>query len=250
MELEDILSDIANQYKGARNSSEMKLANVALDYESLAPNLFIKMINYDKNLQLLSNAVHEKYMDMALTVRYLVNADENGLATAQVTYKDLERWGKSKDEIMELAKKNTRELFPPVCTRLDAVLMGMFPDEADMISEMSGLDDMNLYVLTNNRGINGAVAMMYDDFINKLSEKYGNKDIYILPSSIHEVLLLPADNRLSVDELQAMVMNVNRTNVAEQDFLSDSVYKFDAREKTISLVSDTRDNYLDDYYER
>lgn len=240
-EISDILSDIRREYTEARNNIYVKDFRYA--FETVEPNLFVKLVNYDTNREFLKNCVHERYMDLALTVRYLVRSDENGIASGHVRYQDLENWGMSRTEIVELAKNNTRRLFPPVYDRLDAALAKAMPDV-----ELPEMDvDSVPYVLTNSIGINGAVNMIYPDIVEEISRKNGNKDLYILPSSIHEALFLAAEPGMSVEDLEMMVKEVNRYVVSKQDYLSDSVYKYDVREKCIFPAGLEREKNNDEF---
>lgn len=91
-----------------------------------------------------------------------------------------------------------------------------------------------MYVLTNLFKINGAACMLYKEPLKLFSARVG-KDLYIIPSSIHEVIILPADNNICKNELNAMVQQVNKEEVAESDILSDHVYMYD-REKDAILI--------------
>lgn len=95
--------------------------------------------------------------------------------------------------------------------------MQMMPDIPD-----------TMYVLTNNTKVNGAAAILNDDIRQEIAEKVG--DFYMLPSSIHETLIIPKDAGMEFKELEQMVQEVNQTQVAPGERLSDHVYEYDAKE--------------------
>lgn len=98
----------------------------------------------------------------------------------------------------------------------------------------------NMYVLSNDVGINGATVMLYPGMLEKLTTDFGN-DINILPSSLHEVLICKEGN-LTLEELQDIVREANYTSVGPEDFLSDNVYAVRGKE----LVNCTyQENYED-----
>ena len=91
------------------------------------------------------------------------------------------------------------------------------------------LDDpwcSNLYVLTNKSRINGAAGIMYEGVLKKLADKL-ESDMYILPSSIHEVIILPKSTMFNKEELMAMVRDVNTEGVSKDEVLSYTVYEYD-----------------------
>ena len=92
-----------------------------------------------------------------------------------------------------------------------------------------------MYVLSNSRMINGAAAMLYPDMLKDLSEKL-DSNLYIIPSSVHEVIVF-SDN-LADDEksLRDMIYTVNRTQMDPQDILSDSLYFYDRKEEKIFIA--------------
>ena len=114
-----------------------------------------------------------------------------------------------------------------------------YPYELMKLSDALGVPDVvNLYVITNTMKNLGAGALVNHSVQKALYEYFNGKNLYILPSSIHELLILPEDDSFprSVEELLSMVKAVNSTEVAEDDFLADHVYYFDF-ERGISTLA-------------
>ena len=82
-----------------------------------------------------------------------------------------------------------------------------------------------MYILTNQKGINGASCLLYPDVMNKLSEEF-QSDFYVFPSSIHELILVPTHDNKSNNEYSNMVREINATQVAREEVLSDHVYYY------------------------
>ncbi len=138
--------------------------------------------------------------------------------TVKVKSQILDNTGISCDELVEAAKSNTKKT-------IDIVSM------SSMLSSMTGEDypsDFPLYVATNDRRFNGAVAMYFEDILNDFCLLKGFKEILIIPSSIHECLIIPATDDSSVKELCNMIKEVNQTTVSEFEQLSDHPYCFTA----------------------
>ena len=92
-----------------------------------------------------------------------------------------------------------------------------------------------MYVLTNEQRLYGAANILYPEYLEDIAQRV-DSDIYIIPSSVHEVITIPAYMVESVDYLQAMVMEVNRNEVSEEDYLSDGVYLYSRETKEVEQV--------------
>lgn len=215
-------------------------------FEEMKPFIIYRLVSFEKNRKLLEKIPHIKYLDLAITFHCLVHNDDDGIGTIRITNEHLDLWKASVLELRELAVKNTRKRFPPVIRSMDEVIRGLVADEAgqdefseELLEDILGnretsADKRNMYILTNLNGINGATCMLYDNILRKFSEKV-HANLFILPSSIHEVILVPDDKCISKMALTQMVRDVNRTQVANDEVLSDMVYYYSWDENAISL---------------
>ncbi|MCR5604754.1 MAG: DUF5688 family protein [Lachnospiraceae bacterium] len=108
----------------------------------------------------------------------------------------------------------------------------------DNLLEMYGIskeEHPSMYVLSNSITLNGAAALLDAKTMEDISQKLGG-DFIVLPSSIHEVIVLPADVEMDRRDLEAMVQDVNAGEVAPEDRLSDHVYMYDSKEKELVLA--------------
>ncbi len=224
--IEDITKDIVREYEKAR---EEMLAEgiIAPNKDDYAKKVFLRLVNYEKNKEQLKDCPFIIYHDLAITIRYLVKQDKDGIASALITNRELKEWGISKEEIYCIAKENTLKLFPPVLKRLDIMLKEMNCAE-------NVIDGTKLYILTNKAGVNGATSMIYEDIIKAFAVEHST-DVYILPSSIHEVLLLPHEEGMDKNEIEEMVREINTYVVSKMEYLSDNVYKYDFKELCVKI---------------
>lgn len=192
----------------------------SIDNMDIQNHIFLKLINFEKNQEILADCPYIKYEDLAITFRILLKSDDSGIASACMRNKEFHMLNMDIDSLYDIAKENTRKLFPPVLQRLDKMIFDKYSDICDPP------DGMDLYVLTNNQGINGAVYMSYEDIISDFAKEHGS--FYILPSSIHEVILFPREQDEAREELSEMVMEINRYVVTDTEYLSDSVYFYDS----------------------
>lgn len=228
--LETVLQGIRDEYIGARQNTIG--ANIHFNLQEMKDNIFIKAVNYDKNRELLNSCPHIRKADLAVTFRVLVNMSGEGMASALIDNAMFEQLDMSRSELYDLAKENSVRLFPARVTPLGSMLQMML-DTRELP------DTPGLYVLTNDRGINGAGCMFYDGMLDNARKKIG--DFYILPSSIHEVLLLKKEASMQPEELRCMVREINTAVVDEKEVLSDSVYEYDANTRELSIAAG-RDN--------
>ena len=156
----------------------------------------------------------------------------------------LKEWELSIDALYQIALENTQKLFPAHMDTLEHIMeallrnthsyQSLFP-VTDFESELSNIpDDPNLqiFVLTNQYGVNGASVILYPDLLDCIAQKL-QSDLYLLPSSIHEFLVLPADSTI-YSTLVNMVSEVNTHEVADDDILSNQVYFYNWKEHTLT----------------
>lgn len=192
-------------------------------WEDVRGKIEVTAINKDWNADAMSGIPHREFLDLVLYCRVIIDRNGNGVASTIVRSHMLRAWGISEEELWEAAFSNLKtEEFD--IKDVNEVLGFIFREGG-----LSGTLDKNefepvLYVLTNKYQNRGAVGMLRTDLLEKFAEQ-GGCDLYILPSSIHEVLLLK-DDEMPVDELRRMVRSVNRGVVDEMDRLSDEVYYY------------------------
>ncbi|MBQ8166500.1 MAG: hypothetical protein IJZ96_05615 [Lachnospiraceae bacterium] len=166
-------------------------------------------------------------MDMAITFRFMVKCDDVGVASALISNKEFKKWGITIDELYNIAMENTRRLFPESIRCMDEIL----PNIEELCIDEA--DRKKLYVLSNTTGVNGATAILYKDVIKNFAHQVG-KSLFIMPSSIHEMILLCSEE-VEKDRLKALVKEVNKYIVSEIDFLSDTVYFYDLESDKITI---------------
>lgn len=226
--LHDILGKIADTYR--QNVENMTPEDVDILYhpESVYENAYVQLVNYEANKTMLKNVPYRKYMDLAVIIRIAIRDDEKGFASAVATHSHMAQIGVNEKKLYEAALENTTKLFPPRMMKLEEMIQMLEPD-------MDEIPETGAYVLTNAAGRNGAAALLYaQEELETLSSQSGH-GYYILPSSIHEVLLFPDDAGMPLEELQYMVREVNRTSVAENEILSDTVYHYDRESRKIEM---------------
>ena len=150
-------------------------------------------------------------------------------------------WGIDEEELNRYARRNTKSLLHVIVTPLQRILFETKEDRdarraastEELMMEIVQDLDWQMYIMTNKQNYYGAVNMLYQDVLKIVAEKL-NANLYILPSSVHEVLIVPESSNTSAEELYQMVCKVNRTEVSVDDFLTDNVYYYNREKNTLN----------------
>lgn len=213
------------------------------DFSNIRDRILFKLIHYDKNEALLTETPHFRYLDLAIVFYCLISTTPAGSATILIKNSHLAYWDISEEELFRCARKNTPVLLPhilqPLSEIIDSVIDGSSHNTDINTSNCSDRDsrsnsDCNIYVLTNRCKLYGAACILYPDMLKDIAAKLGSS-LYILPSSIHEVLLIPATNDISTAELNRMVCEVNDSQVADEEILSDHIYYYSLPEEALTM---------------
>ncbi len=202
------------------------------DFSLLRDKVMYKLIHTASNRELLQDIPSIPYLDLSIVFYLFLEKNEYGQMTALIHNDHLESWNTCLEELYRLASANTPEFLPADLKPMSDVMKSIAQEQLgtdyreDFIDElMSSPDASPLYVLTNSSGICGACALLYPDQLKNFADML-ESDLVILPSSIHEVLLVPYDDHISFDELAHMVSHINRAEVPVEDRLSDQVYLY------------------------
>lgn len=209
--------------------------NALMNYEIMKEKLSVEVISAEVNEKLLAKVPHDRIEDLAVVYRFIMESNEDGRASILVNNDLIERMGVTHEQLRADALENSPEIRPAVIQGMNEVMKEMMGPEA---YEMFGIPDDTeemMFIATVPDKNSGAGVLAYQDFMDQAAEKIGG-DFFILPSSIHEILLVPDDGQKGADELKAMVMDVNATQVSPEERLSDNVYHYDSKEHIFELA--------------
>lgn len=236
----NIIAEIMDVYESHKDRADFDVEGFK-DFEGNRDKIVYKLVNAAQNRKLLMDVPYVPLLDLAIVFCYLFESTPEGSATAMIHNSHLQLWDISVEDLYEAALKNTPSMLKYELKNMDEIIKEMLvadvwenrKDESCNREELQKAADdiigsiqehaIQMYVLTNKNRLNGAACMLYDGVLHKFACKEG-KDLYILPSSIHEVILVPARDDITREELNSMVCEVNSTEVDEVDILSDHVY--------------------------
>lgn len=199
------------------------------DFQYVRDRIFYKLINYEKNTKLLEDVPYFRWCDLAVVFYYGVEENVLGRASILIHNNHLAMWEQTADTLYRTAQFNMKKSMPELLIPM-----------SELVEEMTGIklersDDIKMYVLTNRVKLNGASAMLYSDKIRELADSL-HSDLLILPSSVHEVLLLPDDSEEQYDFYRQMVEEVNTTQVEPEEILSFNLYRYNKDKAKIEEI--------------
>jgi len=199
------------------------------DYEQVKDNTYLRLVPGDSPI--LNDAPHKKIEDMALVVSInLVDfSDEHGRSVVVVTKPLMEMYGIDEKQLFEEAERNSLKSEPLVLTPLGEMIKNLIqaenlPDPAD--------EGIIAYIASNKSGFHGASVISYPDFCKEAAETMGGS-FFLIPSSVHEFILIKDDGTPRAKDLNKMIKNVNETVLEPRDFLSNQCYHYNAKSKTL-----------------
>lgn len=192
------------------------------DFSEVRKRVTCRLVNYEKNRESLAHMPHRRFLDLAVVYYYRLEDETFGKACIVVNNEHMKMWDADPEELDDAAMSNTIRMLPYECLRIDEMLRGI----AGIWPEQEYGDGVPMYVLTNTEKNFGAAVLLYDSVLEAVGERLGG-DFFILPSSVHECMLIPAAESMDPGELQKMVREINEGYVAEEEVLGDSVYRYE-----------------------
>ena len=230
MEFEDVVDKLAdirmNATLPAFNKDDM------FDYGKIKNRIIPRLINTAANEEYLMDKPHKDIEDLSIVYAVRISEDDQGFAEAVITDDLANMWGVKVEELHEKAMDNIAER-PPVFQNIESVIFG----EGEKL-EIEDIEPekytMPFFILTNQQKTKGAVMAMSPKTMDRITAKFG--DVYVIPSSVHETLIVPKDAVDDVHQLERMVREVNANEVSPEDQLSDNVYEYDSETHTLKIA--------------
>lgn len=219
-----------------------------LDLDNARDKVVFQLINTEQNQHMLQRVPHREWKDLSIIYRLVVDMDDQGIASTIIHNNLAESLGFDEEQLYKMAVENMKRMFPPTITSMNEIVGDIFMREG-MSEEMADIvlrdtpPEKQMYVLSNELKINGATSMLYEDQLNSIAEIVGD-DLYILPSSLHEVIAVAAGNG-DPEELARMVEEINMNQVRLEERLSNQVYHYDKDLRVLNLATETPKKRLD-----
>ena len=231
----DIAEDVLEMYFFAAKNSPINI-DECQDFNIQKNNICYRIVNKEAYKKQLPSIPHIDFFDLAIILYSVLSINDKNEMSFIVTNDMVKVWNTTPQELFILATKNTPRLFPINITSLNALMFQFDIPQYETISDtIENLPHDYVYAITNEYSRNGFAGIFYPGVLKCLGKRFGN--FYLLPSSIHEALIIPEGTDMSPQQLMEMVHGVNTEVVSPDEYLSDSVYQY-------SVENDRLDAYL------
>lgn len=205
-------------------------SRMVTDFKRAKDRICFKLVNAEKNRELLAGIPYIPYNDLAAVFYILVSKGHGGTGTILVKNSLMDAWGTDTQTICSIAMENTQRIFKGRVQTMESVIVEMMEDmpdagDSEEFYDMTAVteDVFPMYVASNYDRLNGASVLLYPNLLRDFAERIGS-DFYILPSSVHVLIFLPDTDGVDIEYMKTMVRDINGSGVAEDEVLSDNVY--------------------------
>lgn len=211
------------------------------EFELAKEHVSLRLVNRKTNEEKLKKMPHICRSDMAIIFCLIWNMEENRQLSMEIHDNMAEHWNLTVSGLFELALKNSPQLLPVKCRMLKQVIA---EELLKTVGDSAGIDldaieedttGREPYVLTNQMGLYGAAVILYPDVLNRIAQKW-ESNLLILPSSVHETILMRYIEDADMESVRDMVVDINQTKVEAEDVLSDQIYIFCRKDGVLRIV--------------
>ena len=217
---------------------------VITDWNSVKERIVPVFINHERNGHIIRTCPHKQFLDLEVVFYYILEAHtlSEGYGSILITNKIMETWPDdiTLDVLYHTAKQNVFILDCNV-SHISSIITKIMRNQGFPEAMIRGLTlcvgDTPGYIITNKFDYRGSnLVFANGDICERIAEEYDN-DLYILPVSVHEVMVLPVTGSEDINSMKQMVKQINKTELKPEDFLSDSIYYYDRKTKKVSIAS-------------
>jgi hypothetical protein len=216
------------------------------EYDVIKDRVVFRLIHTEKNKRMLEHIPSVEILDLSMVFYILLQLDEEGTATVQISNAHLKMWGINREQLYPAAIKNASVLLPAEFFTMHYAIEEMLEEAAgeegdsvkrrdekeNLLSQIGEQPEDTMYVLTNFIRYCGAACVFYPHILDMIGEML-KEDYFVLPSSIHEVIVVPESKGLDAEEMCKMVKEINETQVAPEEVLSDHAYFYRRKERQL-----------------
>lgn len=225
--VKDITENILELYEEVRFHHSWETSCVQ-EYENIKDKVVYKLIGQKRNAQLLLKVPHVPFLDLAMVFYVILELDQHGTATMLIRKENVKAWGITEESLKEHAVRNTPQILPAKFSTMKSVIAEMMGEETREEEE-----DDNMFILSNCVRNNGACCILYPNVLEQIGSRL-QENYYVLPSSIHEVIIIPESASPVREDLEEMIQEINLTQVAREEILSDTPYYYNREKKKLT----------------
>lgn len=235
--LSDIVDYVIKTAKDKVYQVDMRLF---LNYGNIEDSIVYSLIHTERNTELLEDLPHKEFLDLSAVFQCMLASDTLGTSYIAIHNAHLKLWDVTVDDLFHAAEKNTPLLLKYELKSMKDVLMEIIeseqPEETDYDLYRDVMEDkIPIYVLSNEERINGAACILYPALLADICARL-ESSFYVIPSSVHEVLILPSNDTDDSEKIREMIKEINDTQVAAEEILSYSLYFYEKEGNRLHMV--------------
>ena len=236
----NVCKEIIRIYEEQKTSMEFDVRSIT-EFSKVKERICYKLVHAKRNQELLKETPHFLFHDLAVIFYVLVSQEEEGLASITIK-KDLQKiWKVDNNTLFQVALQNTQRLFRGSVAPIEVVLTELVAEQMgnEVAMEFYDMlvceDAIPMYVASNHMKLEGAGVIFYKDLLRNFAKKV-NSDFYIIPCSVHEVIFVPTSAALEPSMVKELVHEVNATEVAPEEILSDNIYYYNREADRVEML--------------
>ncbi len=203
------------------------------EFDQVKKNIRYKLVSKERNANLLETIPYRECLDLVICYYCHFEDPSLGKGNIMINNEHMKLWKTSEDELFKLAVENTPKDLPIWNVPMLRYMQQKYPHYLEV--DVSEFDDM-IYVISNEQMYLGAIALLYPGELQKIALKI-QSSFYVIPSSVHELIVIKDDGSQNAEELRAMIEYVNESVVSEEEFLSNNPYYYDFNTKELCVVN-------------
>lgn len=225
--LDEVIECIWQIYENVKDETPCNVESIK-DFKKIRSKINCKLICAEKNAEYLENMPHISFLDFAVTYYILFEFHEKGLSTIPITKELQTYWNVSVQDLHKIAIENGPDILPATFKPMNMVIEELLGHACD---DMSMQEDI-MFVLTNDLRNYGASCLLYPGILEQIAGQLG-ENFYLLPSSIHEWIIVPESHCPGEEILLDMVTEMNATQMDPEEILLDKIYYYDSQARLI-----------------
>lgn len=207
------------------------------ELEAVKDRIVYRLVNTAMNQEMLQDHPHIDILDLSMIFQVIISNEKSGQMTIMVRNAHMQEWGLDVEQLKELAEVNTRNMFPEDIISVEDMLNSLSKELVgeEVLDAVFKKPNEMFYVLTNKKKIQGASVLLYEGLLKRIAEEMDG-NIMILPSSVHEIVLLKETEDTDYIQLKSMVHEVNEEMVVHEEVLSENIYRFVKATEELELI--------------
>lgn len=228
--LDEIVRNIIEFYHSIRIAKSVDPKDF-LSFGKMENKIVFKVIHTERNQELLREVPHLDYLDLSIVFYLLLEAAEHGTATILITNEHMQQWDMYPEKLFKIALRNCRRILPAELCSLQDIIRELLNHLREQREEDN---DEFMYILSNSIRSQGAACILYPHIAEMIGDIVG-EDYYILPSSVHEVIIVPKSKGMPIKAMNEMIQDINEAHLDPEEILSDHAYYYERKTKKISM---------------